>query len=291
MLFFVLIIVWALSFIIPAGAYDYVDCGDGNAKPVPASYHEVEVETSIPDKLYDLWLAPVNGLYGQQAPQDAVEAPVAATSEDVESACASVVSDLTGTLEAKLTAADFEANVVFLGETQPIGPYESGDMIGAVQVFFFVLAIGAFITVTINTGALDVGIARLVHRFKANSTVLIVLLMIVFSLGGTSYGMAEETLGFYALIVPIMVALGYDRMTGAVVILLGAGTGTLASTVNPFATGVASDGAGIDLGQRHRVARDHVPGAHRGLDPLRAALCEEGQEGSEQVVVGSAGRR
>jgi len=247
-LFFVLIIVWVLSFIIPSGAYDYVDCGDGNAKPIPGSYHPTEVDSSIPTKLYDLWLAPVNGLYGQQAPQESAESPVKATSQDVESACASVVADLTGVSESELTASDFEANVVFLGEKAPIGPYESGDMIGAIQVFFFVLAIGAFITVTINTGALDVGIARLVHRFKTNSTVLIVLLMIIFSLGGTTYGMAEETLGFYALIVPIMVALGYDRMTGAVIIMLGAGVGTLASTVNPFATGVASDGAGIALG-------------------------------------------
>jgi uncharacterized ion transporter superfamily protein YfcC len=247
-LFFVLIIVWVLSFIIPPGAYDYVDCGDGTAVPVPGSYHEVEVETTWSGKLYDLWLAPVNGLYGQQGGQEAVESPVVASNEDIQSTCAAIVSELTGVPEEQLAESDYEANVVFLGNAQPIGPYESGDMIGAVQVFFFVLAIGAFITVTINTGALDVGIARLVYRFKTNSTVLIILLMIIFSLGGTSYGMAEETLGFYALIVPIMVALGYDRMTGAVVIMLGAGVGTLCSTVNPFATGVASDAAGIELG-------------------------------------------
>ena len=72
--------------------------------------------------------------------------------------------------------------------------------------------------------------------------------MLVFSLGGTTYGMAEETLGFYALIVPIMVALGFDRLVGATVIMLGAGMGTLASTVNPFATGVASSAAGIPMG-------------------------------------------
>ncbi len=121
-------------------------------------------------------------------------------------------------------------------------------MFGAAQVFFFVLAIGAFITVTIKTGALDAGIARLTHRYRTRANVLIIVLMLVFSLGGTTYGMAEETLGFYALIVPIFVALGYDRLLGAVVILVGAGTGTMASTVNPFATGVASDGAGIALG-------------------------------------------
>ena len=110
------------------------------------------------------------------------------------------------------------------------------------------LAIGAFITVTMNTGALDAGIGRLTHRFRTRGTTLIIVLMFVFSLGGTSYGMAEETLGFYALIVPIFVALKYDRIVGATVILLGAGVGTLASTVNPFATGVASDGADVALG-------------------------------------------
>ena len=72
--------------------------------------------------------------------------------------------------------------------------------------------------------------------------------MVIFSVGGTTYGMAEETLGFYAIIVPVIVALGYDRMVGVAVIMVAAGVGTLASTVNPFATGVASDAAGVNLG-------------------------------------------
>ena len=131
------------------------------------------------------------------------------------------------------------------GET---GPYNSGDLNGAVAVFFFVLAIGAFITVTIKTGALDAGIARVTDRFRTRGLLLIVILMVIFSVGGTTYGMAEETLGFYAIIVPVIVALGYDRMVGVALIMVGAGVGTLASTVNPFATGVASDGAGVALG-------------------------------------------
>src|SRR5690606_7877634 len=76
---------------------------------------------------------------------------------------------------------------------------------------------------------------------------LIVILMVLFSLGGTTEGMAEETLAFYAIVVPLMLALGYDRMVAAAVILVGAGVGVLASTINPFATGVASDAADIGL--------------------------------------------
>src|SRR3954466_16293668 len=72
--------------------------------------------------------------------------------------------------------------------------------------------------------------------------------MCVFALGGTSYGMWEETLGFFVLLVPLTLALGYDRMVAASIIFLGAGSGVLCSTVNPFATGVASDAAGVSLG-------------------------------------------
>ena len=71
--------------------------------------------------------------------------------------------------------------------------------------------------------------------------------MSVFALGGTTYGMWEETLGFFVLLVPLVLALGYDRMVAVSIIFLGAGTGVLASTVNPFATGVASDAAGIGI--------------------------------------------
>jgi len=117
-----------------------------------------------------------------------------------------------------------------------------------VQVFFFVLAIGAFITVTLKSGALDAGIARVTEKFRTRGLVLIAVLMVIFSLGGTTYGMAEETLGFYAILVPVVVGLGYDRIVGVTMIMLGAGIGTLASTVNPFATGVGSDAAGVTLG-------------------------------------------
>jgi uncharacterized ion transporter superfamily protein YfcC len=71
--------------------------------------------------------------------------------------------------------------------------------------------------------------------------------MCVFALGGTTYGMAEESLAFYALVITVLIAAGYDALTGAAVVLLGCGIGTLGSTINPFATGIASGIAGIPL--------------------------------------------
>ncbi|MFG2561815.1 YfcC family protein [Streptomyces sp. NPDC048496] len=192
----VTLVVWALTFVVPAGHYDTKD-----GRPVPGSYHTVELTTGFWGRLKDLFLAPVNGLYGVTDPHT--------------------------------------------GLTTPGG---SGDFFGAAGVFLFVLAVGAFITVTLRTGALTTGVARLAERLRRHRTVLLVVLLTLFSLGGTTYGMAEETLGFYALMIPLALKLGYDRMTGAAVIVVGAGIGTLASTVNPFATGVASDSAGIGTG-------------------------------------------
>ncbi|MEV4423607.1 YfcC family protein [Patulibacter sp. NPDC049589] len=124
----------------------------------------------------------------------------------------------------------------------------TGTLYGSAQIFLFVLAIGAFITVTMKTGAIQTGIGRLALRFRHSPAVLIVVLMGVFALGGTTEGMWEETLGFFVLLVPLTLALGFDRMTGAGIIFLGCGSGVLASTVNPFATGVASDAAGVGVG-------------------------------------------
>jgi len=233
-LFFVLVLVWILTFIIKPGTYSYVSCDGGAPKPIPGTFKDVKVDLSIQERIYDLWLSPVNGLYGIRTPAEPVEKPGSKLMAEAEKACGA-----SGGTQVPAEVVTPPGNT---------GPYNSGDLAGAVQVFFFVLAIGAFITVTIKTGALDAGIGRVTHRFQKRGLLLIVILMVIFSLGGTTYGMAEETLGFYAIILPVIIALGYDRLVGVGIIMVGAGVGTLASTVNPFATGVASDAAGVALG-------------------------------------------
>lgn len=194
----VTLVVWVLAFVVPTGRYD-IDAETG--APIPGSYQAVDSGLSFVDRLYQLFLAPINGLYGIKASDGGF-----------------------------------------------IGPYETGELFGAAGVFMFVIAIGIFITLAMKTGAIDIGVARVANRFSASGAILIVILMVLFSVGGTTEGMAEETLGFYALVVPLMLSLGYDRLVAAATILVGAGVGVLASTVNPFATGVASDAAGISIG-------------------------------------------
>ncbi len=122
----------------------------------------------------------------------------------------------------------------------------------ALPVCLFVLILGGFLGIVTETGALDAGIAALVRKLHGNELILIPILMAIFSIGGTTYGMCEETVPFYLLLAATMVAAGFDSLTGAAVVLLGAGCGVLGSTVNPFAVGVAIDslsGTGIVINQ------------------------------------------
>ena len=203
----VLLLVWIASFFVPPGTYK-VDPKTGG--PVPGTYHKLPSCSGAP----------------------------------ADTLCA---HDNLSFRLTQLWIAPPNGLYGIENDKGFVGADEVGVIYGSAGIFFFVLAVGAFITVTMKTGAIQTGIGRLAMRFSKSGYVLIAILMIVFALGGTSYGMWEETLGFFALMVPLTLALGYDRMVAASLIFLGAGTGVICSTVNPFATGVASDAAGIGI--------------------------------------------
>ena len=120
------------------------------------------------------------------------------------------------------------------------GIYETIDIV------LFVLVLGGFIGVFNNSGALSMGVGYLAHKLKGREGILIILITILMSLGGTSFGLGEETFAFYPILVPIFLAAGYDLMVPLAVIYIGSNAGTLASTVNPFAVIIASDSGGVD---------------------------------------------
>ena len=113
------------------------------------------------------------------------------------------------------------------------GWHDAGDVIG------FVFCLGAFLAIINETGALEAGVKVLVKKLRGREIVLVWVLMFVFSVGGTTYGMGEETVGFYILLAATMLTAGFDPIVGAATVLLGAGCGVLGSTINPFATGAA----------------------------------------------------
>ncbi|HVM55880.1 MAG TPA: Na+/H+ antiporter NhaC family protein [Gaiellaceae bacterium] len=234
----VLLLVWIAAFFVPAGTY----AKDASGAPKPGTYHELPScsATVATSPALDVESPAESG----QAPADAAAAP-GATYAEAGLPCV----DTSFTFRFK-QLWDATPNGLYGVENGKgfVGPWEEGLLYGSAAIFLFVLAVGAFITVTMKTQAIQTGIGRLALRFRHSGSVLVAILMAVFALGGTSYGMWEETLGFFVLLVPLALALHYDRMVAAAIIFLGAGTGVIASTVNPFATGVASDAAGITIG-------------------------------------------
>ncbi|MGL4916359.1 MAG: YfcC family protein, partial [Aeromonas allosaccharophila] len=175
LLFIIIALMAALTWVLPAGKYDYVTAktqqpvaaaavadysGDERLLPVPGSYTELPAH---PQGVFEVLKAPIQGFH---------------------------------------KAAD---------------------------VALFVLIIGGFLAVTMQSGALDAGVGAIVRAFAGRERLLIPVLIALFALGGSTFGMAEETVAFWALIVPVMMAAGFDRMVAARIILLGSGVGVLAS--------------------------------------------------------------
>ncbi|WP_281223345.1 YfcC family protein [Photobacterium sanguinicancri] len=121
------------------------------------------------------------------------------------------------------------------------------NIVGAMDVSLFVLMVGGFLGIITKTGAIDAGITRIMIRLKGREIMMIPILMTLFALGGTSYGMAEETLAFYGLLIPIFIAAGFDALVAVAVIFVGSGIGTLGSTINPFGNVIASNAGGVDF--------------------------------------------
>lgn len=109
----------------------------------------------------------------------------------------------------------------------------------AADVSVFILVLGGLLAIVTKTGALETGIKVLVKKLKGRELILIPIQMLIFSIGGTTYGMMEETVAFYGLLSFTMVAAGMDTIVASATVLLGAGVGVLGSTINPFAVGAA----------------------------------------------------
>lgn len=187
-LFALIVLMAALTWLIPAGEYEREASSVlGRDVPVPGTYQTVD---PAPQNFIEVLMAPIAGFYDPST---------------------------------------YEAN--------------------AIDVSLFVLVVGGFLGVVTATGAIDTAVARAMQKLKGREKWMIPIMMALFAAGGTTYGMAEETLAFYILLIPIMIAAGYDALTGVAVIMLGAGVGVIGSTINPFSTAIASDAAGIALTQ------------------------------------------
>ena len=120
------------------------------------------------------------------------------------------------------------------------GVYDSIDII------LFVLIIGGFMYVFNETGAMTKGISWLGHNMKGREPLLIAILTAIFSFLAGSYGMAEESLIFYPILVPLFLSAGYDLLVPFAIIFGGTSLGTVSGFTNPFQVIIASNASGIN---------------------------------------------
>lgn len=146
-------------------------------------------------------------------------------------------------------------------DQNPIGFFElflaiPAGMQQSASIIFFLLIIGGAFRIMQATGAIDVGMGTVVKKMAGKETLLIPVVMFIFSLGGAFIANAEEVLAFMPLMVSICIAMGFDSITGTAILLLGAGAGFASGITNAFTVGVAQGIAGLPLfsGMGLRVA-------------------------------------
>ena len=167
-----------LSWILPGGAYDYVDPNADKLEPIAGTYHHVD---SSPQGLWAICMAPINGF------------------------------------------------------------------MDSVDIILYTLVIGGFISIVMKSGALDAAIGSILKSLKGKEFLMIPILMAIFAIAGAAFGIEEETLPFFLVLIPVFIAAGYDSLVGLSVIKVGAALGVMASVANPFAVAIASNFAGIPM--------------------------------------------
>lgn len=175
----VIIFVAILSWILPGGAYEYVDPNADKLEPIPGTFHAVK---SNPQGLFHVLMAPISGF------------------------------------------------------------------MDSVDIILYCLVIGGYLAIIMRSGAFDASIGHTLKKMNGKEFLLIPILMLIFSLAGAAFGIEEETLPFFPVLIPIFIAAGYDTLVGLSVIKVGAALGVMGSIANPFAVAIASKFAGISIG-------------------------------------------
>ena len=156
----IVVLVAILSWVLPGGAYEYVDPDASTLQPIAGTYHEVD---SNPQGAASVIMAPISGF------------------------------------------------------------------MDSVDIILYTLVIGGYLAVVMKTGAIDAAIGATIRRLK------IPVLMLIFSFAGAAFGIEEETLPFFPVLIPVLLAAGYDTLVGLSVIKMGAALGVMGSIANPFA--------------------------------------------------------
>lgn len=150
------------------------------------------------------------------------------------------------------------------GKTKGISIFERGGDIGflnyafeglvkgdkwgsAVGTVAFILIVGGAFGIVLKTGAVESGILRMISITRGTESLIIPVLFFLFATGGAVFGMAEETIPFAMIVVPLMIAMGYDAIVGLMIVFVASQIGFATSWMNPFSVAIAQEIAGIPM--------------------------------------------
>ncbi len=149
------------------------------------------------------------------------------------------------------------------GESRPQSPFNVlvapiKGFVAAGQIIAFLFVIGGAFNIIQATGAVSAGVQRIGVGLAAKPHLqkyFIPVTILVFSLGGTIFGMCEETLPFVLIFIPLSLSLGYDSLVGTAIPFLGAAAGFAGAIINPFTVGIAQSIAELPLtnGMPYRI--------------------------------------
>ena len=217
-------IVFILTYIIPKGKFDTVEYDDSKNEFIISRYNKTS-----------------------QA------------SETRKAANQTVLDELGVKIDVKkFTSGDIKKPISIPGTYKVLEEEENADfftlftypifgLIDASNVGFVLMMIGGCINILIEMNALTSGMEALGRITKGHEMILLISVFVLISLGGTFFGMAEEILSFYPVLMPIFLKSGLDGALAGASLYFGSIVGTMFSTVNPFAVGIGSDSAGINF--------------------------------------------
>lgn len=221
-LFIVLILACVLTYVVPAGSYadlQYDAGGTGaNEFTLTQPNGETEILPATQKTLDDLGIDTPVEKFTNGDINKAIGVP--GTYEEVEQSPQGVWEFVKAPID---------------------GVYDS------IGIILFVLVIGGLIGILDYSGAFNAGIAALSRATKGKEYILIVFVTVLIAAGGTTFGLAEETIALYPILVPVFLAAKYDALVCISAIYMGSSIGTMMSTVNPFSVVTASNAAGINF--------------------------------------------
>ena len=150
---------------------------------------------------------------------------------------------------------------------------------GAIDIILFVFVLSGCLGILGKSRSLDAGLMYVINRLNGREKMMIPIVMIIASVGGTTFGFSEETIPFYPILIPMFMAMGYDAVSACMVLFLGAGAGIVGALINPFSVGIGSSVAG----RRHADSCSSLCCYGYCFHSFHNALCRKGSQRSDKI--------